>query len=91
MNIGSVELNFGSAPGTNIVEETVSAPGMTTESVAEAYFQGDSTVDHNAEEHKLLSSMVGLVCSPAVDQFVVRATTSLRLSGLIKIRYVWSI
>lgn len=87
--LGNDTLDFGAAPGTNIVHKTVACPGMTSDGYVEAFMQGDSTADHNAYEHlTILAKEIRLVCQPTTDAFEIWATTNLRLAGSIAFRYI---
>ena len=89
---GTDSVDFGATPGTNIVTKTVAAVGLTSSGYAEAFIQGnDSTATHNTYEHQtVLGKEVSLVCTPGTDQFVVTATTYLRLDGTMSFHFAWS-
>lgn len=90
---GAVTFNFGSAPGTNIVQTTVSNANITTASRVELYMMGtDSTATHNAYEHALLPLDLALSVTTITNavSFVAQAATTLRLTGTIAARYVFS-
>lgn len=92
--VGTSTLDFGSAPGTNIATVAVTGQAeIPADAYIEAWFQGDSTADHNAYEHLyVFPQRVGLVCGDIVagTGFTVHAETELRLTGTIKCRWVWS-
>jgi hypothetical protein len=91
---GTLTFNFGSAPGTNIVQTAVT--GQTTisgTSKVEIYMMGtDSTATHNAYEHALLPLHMALSCVSvtAGTGFTAQAATQQRLSGTFTARYVWA-
>lgn len=90
---GSAVLDFGVAPGTNVVTVTVATPIPATARI-KVWFQGDSTADHNAYEHAIMfPSRVSLSGGGIVDgvSFVITAATELRLTGDVACRWEWSI
>lgn len=89
---GSTTIDFGAAPGTNVITSApITATGLTSAGYAEAYLQGDSNADHNAYEHStILPLEVALICTPGTDSFTITASSKLRLTGDITVRYVWS-
>jgi hypothetical protein len=91
---GTVTFDFGSAPGTNIVQATVIGQGaIGAGSKVDFFLMGtDSTVNHNGYEHALLSLFMGFACmsiTPA-SGFVAQAMSNLRLTGLVTARFVWA-
>lgn len=63
MPVGTATINFGAGLGNDTVTITVS--GQTTiasTSSAEAFFMGDVTADHTADEHYIASSQIKLTC-----------------------------
>lgn len=90
--VGTVTLNFGAAPGTNIVTATVSGQaGVLAGSNIEPFIMGvDSTATHNAYEHAIMQKEVGLAVITITpgSSFVVQAQTQLRLTGTITARWV---
>jgi len=58
----------------------------------DAFIMVESSADHNAEEHKIFSRMVGLTCGDIVagTGFTIHAETELRLTGAVKVQWVWS-
>jgi len=92
---GTVTFDFGSAPGTNIVTTTVANAAIITGTRIEIYLMGtDSTADHNAYEHSILQMLGGWQATPiAINNgvgFTAQAATSLRLTGSVQCRYVYS-
>jgi hypothetical protein len=91
---GTLVLDFGAAPGTNIVQTAVT--GLTTigaGSKVEIYLMGtDSTATHNTYEHALLPLDLALSCVAvtAGTGFVAQAASSQRLTGTFQARYVWA-
>lgn len=91
---GSTTLDFGAAPGTNIVVKTVTGQtGITTNSHVEAWIMGEATADHNVYEHsRILARELATTCENIVAStgFDIVGTTELRLTGLVAVHYVWS-
>lgn len=89
---GSTTIDFGAAPGTNVVTSTsITATGLTSAGYAEAFLQAEASPDHNAYEHlTIFPGEVALVCTPGTDAFTITASSKLRLTGEIAVRYVWS-
>ena len=90
---GTVVLDFGSAPGTNIVTAVVSSATISASSKVEIYMMGtDSTTDHNAYEHSILPLELALSCISitAGVGFTAQAATTLRLTGTFTARWVWA-
>lgn len=91
---GTGTLNFGAAPGTNIVSTTITGQaGITAPSHVEAWIMGEATADHNAYEHsRILAREVSLACENIVagTGFDVVGATKLRLTGLVAFHYAWS-
>ena len=91
---GTLVFNFGSAPGTNVVQTAVS--GQTTISATskvEVYLMGtDSTAEHNSYEHSLLPLDCALSCISvtAGTGFTAQMATRLRLTGTVTARYIWA-
>jgi hypothetical protein len=91
---GTATINFGATPGTNIASVTVtSQPDIIGTSAVEGWFMGlDSTADHNATEHSMMPLAVVLTPTAIVagTGFTLTALTQLRLTGQVKVRWVWS-
>ena len=91
---GTVTFDFGSAPGTNLVETSVSTSGISAGSKVDLYMMGtDSTATHNAYEHSIVE-LGGLALNcveiTAGVGFVARAASTTRLTGTFIARYVWA-
>lgn len=91
---GTVTFDFGSAPGTNIVQTAVTGQtSIGSTSKVEIYLMGtDSTATHNAYEHALLPLDLALSCVSvtAGTGFTAQAASRLRLTGTFTARYVWA-
>jgi hypothetical protein len=91
---GNITFDFGSAPGTNVVQTAVTGqPSIGAGSKVEIYMMGtDSTATHNAYEHALLPMDVALSCVSvtAGTGFTAQAATQQRLTGTFTARYIWA-
>ena len=91
---GIATLDFGAAPGTNVVSLAITGQSsIGANAYADAFFMaGDSTADHNAYEHRMAPMAVALSIGDIVagTGFSIHAMTQLRLSGTFKVRWVWS-
>lgn len=85
---GSATLNFGSAPGTNVVEVAVPDPAVLGTSAAEAFLMTESSADHNAYEHAIIPLKLSCSVSNGVG-ITITASSTLRLTGTFKVRWVW--
>jgi len=92
---GVATLNFGAYPGTN--EASVAVTGQATISAtskAEAYIMGDdTTVDHDAADHRYGAALIGLSCGTptASTGFTIYGrSVAGELTGLWSIRWVWA-
>lgn len=91
---GTLIVDFGAAPGTNVVTTVVSDVAIGATSKVEVYLMGtDSTATHNAVEHALLP-LAGLALSciavSAGVGFTAQAACLQRLTGTFQARYVWA-
>lgn len=89
--VGTATINFGSAPGTNVVETVVTGQtNITTSSHVEAWLMGDSTASHNAYEHSIVP--IKLSCGSLVNGtgFTITASSEWRLTGTFTAHWVWS-
>lgn len=91
---GTVTLDFGSAPGANVVTTAVSAATISGTSKVEIYLMGtDSTATHNAIEHQMLplgGLSLQVISVTAGVGFTAQAMSALRLTGTFTARYVWA-
>jgi hypothetical protein len=93
-NQGSSSINFGYAPGTNIATAIVTGQnGIVDSSNIRAWIDGrDSTATHNAYEHALLPMAMGVTVTSVIPGvgFSLQASTELRLSGAVAVRWAWN-
>lgn len=93
--VGSATLDFGATPGE--FDASVAVTGQTAilaGSHCEAFWMGDSTADHNADEHALGPCLISLVCRDVVAgtgfTIVGRSACGHRLTGQWSVRWVWA-
>lgn len=90
MATGTATLDFGAAPGTNVVTTTVTGQaGIGTSSHVEAWLQGDSTADHNAYEHETVRLELRCGNIVAATGFDIVASSDWRLNGAFTCHWVW--
>lgn len=90
-NFGTVTLDFGAAPGTNVITANVTGEtDIPADALVEAWLMTDSTADHNAYEHAVVP--IKLACGSVVagTGFTVTASTDWRLTGEFTARWVWT-
>ena len=91
MATGTATIDFGAWPGGNTCELAITGQAaILTTSLVEAFIMGDSTADHNVDEHLL--APFRLVCGvpTAATGFTIYATSDLVLTGTFKVRWVWT-
>jgi len=89
---GTATIDFGAAPGTNMIETAVSTP-ITAGARISVWFQGDASADHNAYEHQIIfPARIGLTAGSIIAGvgFTIYASTELRLTGDVTCRWQWS-
>lgn len=90
-NFGAVTLNFGTGRGSNSTQTVVTGQsGILSTSNIQCWVQGDTTVNHNADEHLMagLNAFAGSIV-PGVG-FTVEAIAAFNVTGLFTIRWVWN-
>lgn len=89
---GNATLNFGAAPGTNVVSVAVTGQAsISATSGVEAYLMGlDTTADHNAYEHAIVPLILRIISITAGTGFTIQAATDWRLTGTFKCRWCWA-
>lgn len=88
---GTATLNFGSAPGTNVV--SVAVTGQTSISAGshvDAWIMGTTTATHNLEEHLWVPLNIRCGNIVAGTGFTIYASTDLRLTGTFTVHWVWA-
>lgn len=88
--IGVVDLNFGAAPGTNTTTLTVLNSNVTNNSFINVYVMSTSSIDHNAENHKIFALYSKVIPENIVNNtsFDITGITDLRVNGIFKIKYI---
>lgn len=91
---GSATLDFGNAPGTNVVIANVTGQtGILAGSSIKAWIPVQATADHNAYEHAVIfPARIGLACGDIVEGvgFSIYASTELRMTGDVACKWEWS-
>lgn len=83
---GSATVDFGAAPGTGYVTQTVTDAGISAGSRVKVWVQG-TTADHNEIEHLLIAGRAGLVAVPVAGSFAIHLETELRLTGEVALKW----
>lgn len=92
LNTGTALLDFGAAPGTNLVSTVVTGQTLIeSTSIAKAFLNKSSTADHNEAEHEVIGMDLVLTCGDIVpgSSFTIYAYTELRLTGSFRINWEW--
>lgn len=87
---GTVLVDFGSAPGTNIVTTTITGQtAIVSTSKVKAVVMLDTTATHNSYEHMV--APIKLTCGNIVNGvgFDIQAVTDWRLTGTFNITWEW--
>lgn len=88
MTYGTADLNFGAAPGTNVITLTVTGQtGIVSGSNVRAWIMAEASASHNAYEHMLVP--LRLTCGNIVagTGFDIVAVSDMRLTGIFKCRW----
>lgn len=94
MPVGTTTVSFGAPPGQSCVTvEVLNQVGITSDSYVECFIQAsDVSADHNKDEHALIAlyaSVQPININPSNNSFTIQVLTELRLTGDVKIRWVW--
>ena len=91
---GTATLDFGAAPGTNVIVTAVTGQTtITATAKPKAWFTAEASADHNAYEHAVIfPARIGLACGDIIDGvgFSIYASTELRLTGDVACKWEWS-
>jgi len=91
--VGSVEIDFGSFPGSNEASVAVTGQSLVTSSAkVDAYIMADSTTsNHTASDHKYSKVFIDLTCGTPTDSvgFTIYARSEHKLTGKFLIQWVW--
>jgi hypothetical protein len=88
---GTATIDFGAAPGTNVVTVVVTGEaGILSGSHVEAWIMGSATAEHNAYEHAI--APIKLTCGTivAATGFTITAVCEWRLTGTFTVHWVWA-
>lgn len=91
-NSGEATLDFGSAPGTNVVTVNVTGQSAITQtSSINIFIMGtDSTATHNSFEHSIVNLNLSAIQITNGVGFTIQASSELRLTGTFKVRWNWN-
>lgn len=89
---GTLTLNFGAAPGTNIAETVVTGQtAISGTSGVEAYMMGlDTTATHNGYEHAIVPIKLSCTAITPGTGFTIQGSSEWRLTGTFLVRWVWA-
>jgi len=89
---GSLVLDFGAAPGTNIAETVVTGQAdISVTSGVEAYMMGlDTTATHNGYEHAIAPIKLSCTAISPGAGFTIQGSSEWRLTGTFAVRWVWA-
>lgn len=88
---GTTTIDFGSAPGTNVIVKTITGQtAITSTMLVEAWIMAEATADHNAYEHAV--APIKLTCGNIVNgaSFDIIAVTDWRLTGTFNVKWVYN-
>ncbi len=88
---GTATVDFGAMPGSS--QATVAVTGQaafTSGNSAEAWMMGDSTADHNSDEHKMVPLTLRIGDYVTGTGFTIYATYDGALTGQFTVRWAWS-
>jgi fatty acid-binding protein DegV len=91
VNTGSTSLDFGLAPGTNIVSASVTGQAsIVAGSQINAWIAASTTATHNMTEHLLAPIVVK--CGPATagSGFIIYAYSEIRMTGVFTVQWFWN-
>jgi hypothetical protein len=88
---GTTTIDFGSAPGTNVVTTTVTGQAaIVSGSLVEAFMMAESTATHNAYEHSILPIVIRVGNIVEGVGFDIIASSEQRLTGTFSVKWVWA-
>lgn len=90
---GTAVLDFGTGAGSGVATIAVTGQsGIGSGSRVRTWFMAATTADHNADEHMLFASRVGLTAGNIVAGvgFTIYAETELQLTGDVSVCWEWS-
>ena len=90
-NHGTATLDFGAFPGTS--EASVVVTGLTTlAGGAMAFWGGDTSTNHTAEDHEYAAALIGLSVGAVIPGtgFTIYGRCLHKMQGAFTVRYVWA-
>ena len=90
---GSIEIDFGAAPGSVYANVAVTGQsGIVSTSNIEAFMMVEASTDHVAANHIVAAALIKFSCGDIVDGvgFTIHAVAEQALTGLFKVRWVWA-
>ena len=93
-NYGVATIDFGAYPGAN--EASLAITGLTAivaTSKVELFIMGDdTTTDHTDKDHRFANALMGLTAGTptAGTGFTIYATSTQKIQGTFKVRWLWS-
>ena len=90
--VGTAILDFGATPGSRSDTVVSGQASIVSNSYVEAWLAADTSADHNAEEHALAASFVGVSCGAIIagTGFTIFGRSSTTLTGQWSVRWVWN-
>lgn len=90
MAVGTATIDFGAQPGTQRAVVTVTGQAtIASGSHVEAFLMGDTTADHNAEEHSMVPLQLTCGNIVAATSFDIVGVCDWLLHGQFAIHWVW--
>ena len=92
-NIGTATLNFGAFPGSNQASVVVGGQGtIVSNSAVDVFFMGDSTADHDANDHAFAGAKITLTAGTIVPGtgFTITGVCEDETVGTVAVRFNWN-
>lgn len=90
---GIAVLDFGATPVIEASVAVIGQAGIVSTSFIEAFMQGSTTIDNDAEAHRLAGSSFQFYCDSIIDGvgFTIRAVSMIgEATGTFNVRWVWN-
>lgn len=89
---GTATIDFGAGSNEASVSVTGQASILATSKADAFVMADDTTVDHTASDHRYFDALAGLTCGTptAGVGFTIYATSTQKLEGTYKVRWVWA-
>lgn len=91
--VGSIEIDFGSAPGSTYAEAVVTGEtAISLTSSAEAFMMAEASSDHVLGSQIAAAGLITLTCGEIVagTGFTIYAVSDQKLNGKFKVRWIWA-